>query len=196
MTQPDTPAHLAAVYDHIAAGEAGFIDRLCAYLRRPSISAQNIGIREVAAFLREELKRLGMEAEAVPTDGHPMVLGRMGRDPDKLTVLLYGHYDVQPPEPLEAWPSPPFEPTIRDGRIWARGAGDNKGQHFAQILANRIHSCRPRQPTLQCHCPAGGRRRGREPSHRGFRPQVCRPAGSRPRGDSRWTATPFGPSQL
>ncbi|MEM9549835.1 MAG: M20/M25/M40 family metallo-hydrolase [Pseudomonadota bacterium] len=135
MTQPDTPAHLAAIYDHIAAGKAGFIDRLCAYLRRPSISAQNIGIREVAAFLTEELKRLGMEAEAVPTDGHPMVLGRIGHDPDKLTVLFYGHYDVQPPEPLEAWHSPPFEPTIRDGRIWARGAGDNKGQHFAQILA-------------------------------------------------------------
>ena len=85
------------------------------------------------------LTELGMSAEAVPTKGHPMIVGRRGNLPNKPTILLYGHYDVQPPEPLEAWESPPFEPTIRNGRIYARGIGDNKGQHFAQLLAIESH---------------------------------------------------------
>jgi len=68
-----------------------------------------------------------------------MVLGRWDKKPGAPTVLLYGHYDVQPPDPLELWLSPPFEPTIRDGRIYARGIGDNKGQHFAQLMAIESH---------------------------------------------------------
>ena len=75
----------------------------------------------------------------MPTANHPMVLARWEKKPGAPTVLLYGHYDVQPPDPLDAWVSPPFEPTIRDGRIYARGIGDNKGQHFAQILAIESH---------------------------------------------------------
>lgn len=126
---------LDPVYAHIAAQEPSFLARLMDYVSHPSISAQNKGIAEVAAMLVGMLDALGMEAEAIATQGHPMVLGRRGTDPAKPTVLFYGHYDVQPPEPLEAWHSPPFEPTIRDGRIYARGVGDNKGQHFAQLLA-------------------------------------------------------------
>ncbi|MEM9432241.1 MAG: M20/M25/M40 family metallo-hydrolase, partial [Pseudomonadota bacterium] len=129
-----TPA-LEPVFEHIAANADRYVERLLSYLRHPSISAQNVGIREVADLLVAELDALGMQAEAVESAGHPFVLGRMVTDPAQPTVLLYGHYDVQPPDPLEAWISPPFEPTLRDGRIWARGAGDNKGQHFAQILA-------------------------------------------------------------
>jgi acetylornithine deacetylase/succinyl-diaminopimelate desuccinylase-like protein len=137
MTHSDAP--LDAVFAHIDSRSDSFVTRLMDYVRHPSISAQNIGIREVSALLVEILTGLGMEAGEVATSGHPMVLGRRGNDPSKPTVLLYGHYDVQPPEPLELWDSPPFEPEIRDGRIWARGVGDNKGQHFAQILAIESH---------------------------------------------------------
>ena len=137
MTHSGIP--LDAVFDHIDAQSDSFVSRLIDYVRHPSISAQDIGIREVSALLVDILKGLGMQAEAVSTSGHPMVLGRRGDDPSKPTVLLYGHYDVQPPEPLELWHSPPFEPEIRDGRIWARGIGDNKGQHFAQLLAIESH---------------------------------------------------------
>ena len=130
---------LDSVFAHIDAHRDDYLARLMAYLKHPSISAHDIGIREVAALLVEKLKDLGMEAEAVPTKGHPMVLGRRADVPGAPTVLLYGHYDVQPPDPLAEWKSPPFEPTIRDGRLYARGAGDNKGQHFAQLLAIEAH---------------------------------------------------------
>lgn len=126
---------LARVLAHVDANADTFVERLMDYVRHPSISAQNIGITEVAAMLTQMLGKLGMEVEAVPTAGHPMILGRRERAPGRPTILLYGHYDVQPPEPLDQWVSPPFEPEIREGRIWARGVGDNKGQHFAQLAA-------------------------------------------------------------
>ncbi|MVA98068.1 M20/M25/M40 family metallo-hydrolase [Nitratireductor sp. CAU 1489] len=137
MTEIASP--LAGIFDHIEANRDAFVTRLMDYVRHPSISAHNQGIGEVAGMLVGFLRKLGMEAETVPTSGHPMVLGRRDVSPDKPTVLLYGHYDVQPPDPLELWTSPPFEPTIRDGRIYARGIGDNKGQHFAQLLALESH---------------------------------------------------------
>lgn len=126
---------LQHVFDHIAANEQMFIQRLMDYVRHPSISAHNLGIREVGQMLVEMLNRMGMNARAIETAGHPMIYGRRDDAPGKPTVLLYGHYDVQPPDPLDQWHSPPFEPTIRNGRIYARGIGDNKGQHFAQLLA-------------------------------------------------------------
>lgn len=130
---------LAAVFDHIETNRTAFLDRLIDYLRHPSISAENIGIAEVGALLVEMLTGIGLETSLFPTDGHPMVVARWEKAPGKPTVLLYGHYDVQPADPLDKWLSPPFEPTIRDGRIYARGVGDNKGQHFAQILAIESH---------------------------------------------------------
>ena len=126
---------LSAVFSHIDQHETQFIDRFIDYLKMPSISAQNIGVEKVADYLHDMLTRLGFDSERAPTAGYPVVLAKRQVDEDALTVLLYGHYDVQPPEPLELWHSPPFEPTIRDGRVYARGAGDNKGQHFAQLLA-------------------------------------------------------------
>jgi acetylornithine deacetylase/succinyl-diaminopimelate desuccinylase-like protein len=130
---------LSPVFTHIETHQDSFIQRLIGYVRHPSISAHNIGIREVCQILVEMLTKMGLDTQTIPTAGHPMVLGRWEKAPGAPTVLLYGHYDVQPPDPLDAWISPPFEPTIRDGRIYARGVGDNKGQHFAQILAIESH---------------------------------------------------------
>ena len=136
---PLASAALTAVFHHIDAQSESFLRRVMDYVRHPSISAQNIGISDVARLLVGMLREIGLEAEAISTAGHPMVLGRWEKKPGASTVLLYGHYDVQPPDPLDAWLSPPFEPTIRDGRIYARGIGDNKGQHFAQLLAIESH---------------------------------------------------------
>tara|TARA_B110000211_G_scaffold227683_1_gene282860 strand:- start:342 stop:1691 length:1350 start_codon:yes stop_codon:yes gene_type:complete len=128
-----------ALFAHIDAETDNFVARVMDYVRHPSISAHDIGIREVAGILVGHLSGLGFDAELVESPGHPFVLGTFKVDPSKPTILLYGHYDVQPADPLEAWFSPPFEPEIRDGRIWARGIGDNKGQHFAQLLAIETH---------------------------------------------------------
>jgi len=130
---------LSPVFTHIDANQDDYIQRLMDYVRHPSISAQDIGVAEMAQLVVRMLTEVGLETRLIPTAGYPMVLGRWDKSPGAPTVLLYGHYDVQPPDPLEAWASPPFEPTIRDGRIYARGVGDNKGQHFAQILAIESH---------------------------------------------------------
>ncbi|MBM1690965.1 M20/M25/M40 family metallo-hydrolase [Sulfitobacter geojensis] len=127
------------IFDYIKENEESYVARVMEYVSHPSISAHNIGIREVAGMLVHYLKGLDFDAKLIETPGHPFVLGHRTVDPSKPTVLLYGHYDVQPPDPLEAWVSPPFEPEVRDGRIWARGIGDNKGQHFAQLLAIEAH---------------------------------------------------------
>jgi acetylornithine deacetylase/succinyl-diaminopimelate desuccinylase-like protein len=130
---------LDAVFAHIDAHADEHLKRLMDYASQPSISAHGVGIQETAELLRAKLLSIGLDAEILPTAGNPVVLGRWNKKPGAPTVLLYGHYDVQPPEPLEAWITPPFEPTLRDGRIYARGIGDNKGQHFAQILAVESH---------------------------------------------------------
>jgi acetylornithine deacetylase/succinyl-diaminopimelate desuccinylase-like protein len=127
--------NLDPIFEHITNNRQIFIDRLIDYVRRPSISAQGIGIAEVGDYLINFLKQMGFETHLIPTAGWPMVLGRRFDAPGAPTVMFYGHYDVQPPDPLEAWVSPPFEPTIRNGRLYARGVGDNKGQHFSNLLA-------------------------------------------------------------
>ena len=113
------------------------IDELFEFLRFPSVSAQSVhapDLRACAGWLAGKLKNAGLDAQVEETAGHPIVVGKSRRNPEKRTVLIYGHYDVQPPEPLEAWSSPPFEPEIRNGRIFARGSTDNKGQILAHIL--------------------------------------------------------------
>ncbi|MEM8534599.1 MAG: M20/M25/M40 family metallo-hydrolase [Chloroflexota bacterium] len=143
------PSELNDVFAHIDANQQAFIERLIDYVRRPSISAYGEGIADVAEYIAEVMRRIGLSVQIMPTKGWPMVVARHEEHPDAPTVLLYGHYDVQPPDPLDAWISPPFEPTIRDGRLYGRGVGDNKGQHLAQILA--IESLLACQSTLPCN---------------------------------------------
>lgn len=111
------------------------LEDLFRLLAQPSISAQNIGIRETVAIEEELLRAAGLSTRVIETGGEPLVYGEWLGAPGKPTVLFYGHYDVQPPEPLDLWHSPPFEPVIRDGRIYARGVADNKAQHFSHIAA-------------------------------------------------------------
>lgn len=113
------------------------VAELLEFVRIPSVSAQSVHTADMvrcADWLVAKLQKIGLEAGKESTPGHPIVLGKTPRDPSKKTVLIYGHYDVQPPEPLELWTSPPFEPEIRDGKIYGRGASDNKGQILAHIL--------------------------------------------------------------
>lgn len=116
-------ADLSKVFAHIEANKDQFVSRLVDYLRHPSISAHNIGMGQVSEILVSMLSGLGLEARTIATAGHPIVMGRWEHAPGTPTVLLYGHYDVQPADPLEDWISPPFEPTLREGRLYARGAG-------------------------------------------------------------------------
>src|SRR5258708_1001862 len=143
-----TPASdLSALFAYIDQHAQAFLARLIDYLRRPSISAYGEGMGEVAEYIANVMRQMGLSVRIMPTSGWPMVFGEYAVRPGVPTVLLYGHYDVQPPDPLDAWISPPFEPTIRDGRLYARGAGDNKGQHFAQILAlESLLACRGELP--------------------------------------------------
>ncbi len=116
-----------------------FVEELKALLRIPSISTlpeHNGDCRLAAESLAANLKRIGMEnVRLIETQGHPLVYGDWLHAAGKPTALVYGHYDVQPPDPLDEWLSPPFEPTERDGNIYARGAVDDKGQVMAQVKA-------------------------------------------------------------
>lgn len=113
------------------------LDLFTDFLRFPSISTQSArdaDTRACAEWLARLFQATGLEARIEETGGHPCVVANSPRDPKLRTVLIYGHYDVQPPDPVEEWESPPFEPTVRGGRMFARGATDNKGQILAHIL--------------------------------------------------------------
>lgn len=116
-----------------------FVQELCAMLRIPSLSgdpAHKGDIQRMAEWLCDHLNSLGVAAQIMPTAGHPVVYGEwLGAGPDKPTVLVYGHYDVVPAALEDGWLTPPFEPTIQDGRIYARGVTDDKGQLFIHIKA-------------------------------------------------------------
>lgn len=110
------------------------LEELKRYVRQPSVSAQNLGLKECAALVKELLEKRGFTSQVMATDGAPVVFGERKGKSDK-TLLIYNHYDVQPPEPLELWESPPFEPEIRDGKMYGRGVSDDKSHLTARLHA-------------------------------------------------------------
>ena len=127
---------------YLEQNDSRILGELFEFLRIPSVSARsehNGDTARAAEWLRQSLEGIGMTASIHPTSGHPIVIGEWREAEDAPTVLVYGHYDVQPAEPLDLWTSPPFEPTIRDGKIYARGSVDDKGQLFLHVKALEAH---------------------------------------------------------
>jgi acetylornithine deacetylase/succinyl-diaminopimelate desuccinylase-like protein len=123
---------------YLESHKADFEDQLKTLIRIPSVSAQpdhDPDTQRAATFIRDDLAAMGLATELIETKKHPLVYAEWLGAPGAPTILIYGHYDVQPPEPLEPWLSPPFEPTVRDGILFARGATDDKGQMFTHLKA-------------------------------------------------------------
>lgn len=130
------------VFEYLHQNQSRFLSELCEYLRFPSVSAQAQHAKDLQAcgeWLVRHCQGIGLEARLCPTEGHPVVLAKTPNpssgNGSRPHFLIYGHYDVQPPEPFELWKSPPFEPRIEGRAIFARGACDNKGQNFAHLKA-------------------------------------------------------------
>lgn len=140
--------------EYLKANQARFVDELCSYVRFPSISAQQEHRGDMAAcanWLTNECRKIGLDSKVYQTDGHPIVLARtpIKCSNAKPHFVVYGHYDVQPPDPLELWHTPPFEPRIKGRSLFARGASDNKGQHLAHLKA--VEAVLRTQNDLPCH---------------------------------------------
>ncbi|HLH52647.1 MAG TPA: dipeptidase, partial [Verrucomicrobiae bacterium] len=129
------------VISYLKQNQDRFVEELCQYVRFPSVSAQSqhkSDLRSCAEWLVEHCRTIGLDARLCPTAGNPVVIARTTHKGNGSTLphyVVYGHYDVQPPEPFELWKSPPFEPRIQGRSLFARGATDNKGQHLAHLKA-------------------------------------------------------------
>ncbi len=130
---------MKTIRKYIKENETRFLEELFDLIRIPSVSAKEENkpdMKRATEYIKNSLLKAGADnAEVINTSGHPVVYGEKIIDPAKPTVLVYGHYDVQPADPLELWDSPPFEPEVRDGKIFARGADDDKGQMFMHVKA-------------------------------------------------------------
>ncbi|HAU36483.1 MAG TPA: peptidase M20, partial [Phycisphaerales bacterium] len=125
-----------AVRNYLEIHRAAHLDRLIELLRIPGIAnRRDDACDRSARWLADALGALGFHADIVPTSTKPVVLAEGPAVDGAPTILIYGHYDVQPPEPLELWRSDPFQPVVRDGWIYARGADDDKGQLFTHLMA-------------------------------------------------------------
>jgi len=124
--------------EYVEANTPGYLEELMALLRIPSISSlpeHAVDVNRAAEWVAERLKTAGIEAvQILPTDGHPVVYGQWLHASGKPTIMIYGHFDTQPVDPLELWTHPPFEPVVKDDRIYARGASDDKGNMLIPIL--------------------------------------------------------------
>lgn len=143
---------METIKNYIEKNKDRFLEELFEFIRIPSVSASEKNKPDMfraAEYLKNELIKSGAsDAEIYPTAGHPVVYAEKLISDELPTVLVYGHYDVQPAEPLDLWVTPPFEPVIRDGKIWARGADDDKGQLFMQLKAFELMN---NTGTLSCN---------------------------------------------
>ncbi|TYP93433.1 Acetylornithine deacetylase/Succinyl-diaminopimelate desuccinylase [Fodinibius salinus] len=130
---------MSNVSDYIDSNKERFKAELFDFLRIPSISTDSDyknDVKDAANYILDKLSSLDLDrTELFETDGNPIAYGELITDESKPTVLVYGHYDVQPPDPMDLWETPPFEPTMREGDIYARGASDDKGQSFTHVKA-------------------------------------------------------------
>lgn len=127
---------LAEVFERIEDQAERTVERLRGLCRQPSVSAQGLGLEECARLTRELLEESGLRAELMPlAEGPPVVYGELRSRSSQRTLVCYNHYDVQPPEPLELWKSDPWAAEVREGRIWARGASDNKANIVSRLAA-------------------------------------------------------------
>jgi acetylornithine deacetylase/succinyl-diaminopimelate desuccinylase-like protein len=133
---------MQSIVSYLKKNQKRFVDELCEYVRFPSVSAQSKhrgDLQACAEWLVKHCKKIGLESRLCATEGNPVVIARTPRHRSNGAArphfLVYGHYDVQPPEPFELWKSPPFEPRIQGRSLFARGATDNKGQHLAHLKA-------------------------------------------------------------
>ena len=143
MTQTSTPAVPRDLDAFFGANYSRIRDELFEFLRIPSVSARSEHVPDMnraSEWLADRVREIGLHATIHQTPGHPIVVGEWrGAGPNAPTVLVYGHYDVQPVEPLDLWESPPFEPTVRGGKIFARGSVDDKGQLYLHVKALESH---------------------------------------------------------
>jgi acetylornithine deacetylase/succinyl-diaminopimelate desuccinylase-like protein len=143
---------METIQNYISANKDRFLSELFDLIRIPSVSAREenkADMMKAANFLKDSILAAGADrAEIYPTDGHPILYGEKIISPGMPTILIYGHYDVQPAEPLELWKTNPFEPEIRDGKIWGRGADDDKGQLFMHVKAFELMN---KTATLSCN---------------------------------------------
>ncbi len=130
---------LKKLYEYVDAHAQEYIELLQKFCRQPSVSAQNVGIREMVDLIKQEMATIGVTPDVVETSGNPILYAEMqGKNPDR-TLSFYNHYDVQPAEPLEEWHSDPFGAEIRDGKLYARGATDNKGSLLSRLCAVKAY---------------------------------------------------------
>jgi len=134
--------NVSDVSTYIQNNRQRYVDELVELLKFPSVSADSAhksDIEKCADYLTAHFKSLGLEARKMETGGHPLVYAEWLGAPRQPTVMIYGHYDVQPPDPLNLWESPPFQPEIRNGKLFARGSSDNKGQFYAHVKGIEAH---------------------------------------------------------
>ena len=169
-----------------------FEEDLFALLRVASVSADwrhRGDIRAAATWVCDHFKRMGLAPELIETEGHPLIYAEIAAVAGAPVVLVYGHYDVQPPDPLDEWISPPFEPTVRDGNLYARGATDDKGQMLTHVQSVR-GLARDRPASCRCSSSSSSKAKRRSAAstwkHSSRRPRGA--AGLRRGGDQRLRA--------